>query len=214
MNRIAVHGVSWAAADSRGIREGDTMNKRAALFLAAASAASALALAGCGGGGGSTGSSSAPAAAPASSSPASSSPASPSSASSASAEVETLKTATVAGHTVVVDGEGKAVYVYTRDNPGATVSACTGGCASLWPAVTSAGAPTLQGVTGKIGSITGVNGKQQITVNGMPIYYYAKDTAPGQFNGQGVANVWYVIGADGSMIQTPLASTAASTSGY
>jgi predicted lipoprotein with Yx(FWY)xxD motif len=205
MNRIAVHGVSWAAADSRGIREGDTMNKRAALFLAAASAASALTLAGCGGGSGSTGSSSAPAAAPASSS---------APASSASAEVETLKTATVAGHTVVVDGEGKAVYVYTRDNPGTTASACTGGCASLWPAVTSASAPTLQGVTGKIGSITGVNGKQQITVNGMPIYYYAKDTAPGQFNGQGVANVWYVIGADGSMIQTPLASTAASTSGY
>lgn len=205
MNRIAVHGVSWAAADSRGIREGDTMNKRAALFLAAASAASALALAGCGGGSSSTATSSAPAAAPASSS---------APASSASAEVETLKTATVAGHTVIVDGEGKAVYVYTRDNPGTTASACTGGCASLWPAVTSAGAPTLQGVTGKIGSITGVNGKQQITVNGMPIYYYAKDTAPGQFNGQGVANVWYVIGADGSMIQTPLATTAASTSGY
>ncbi|WP_457315989.1 COG4315 family predicted lipoprotein [Sinomonas sp. RB5] len=182
------------------------MNKRAALFLAAASAASALALAGCGGGSGSTGSSSAPAAAPATSSSAPGS--------SASAEVETLKTATVAGHTVVVDGEGKAVYVYTRDNPGATASACTGGCASLWPAVTSVGAPTLQGVTGKIGSITGVNGKQQITVNGMPIYYYAKDTAPGQFNGQGVANVWYVIGADGTMIQTPLASTAASTGGY
>ena len=207
MNRIAAYGVSWAAADSRGIREGDTMNKRAALFLAAASAASALALAGCGGGSGSTATSSAPAAAPASSS---------APASSASAEVETLKTATVAGHTVVVDGEGKAVYVYTRDNPGATASACTGGCASLWPAVTSAGAPTLQGVTGKIGSITGVNGKQQITVNGMPIYYYAKDTAPGQVNGQGVAGVWYVAAPDGSMIQgaiTPPSSGIGSSQG-
>jgi predicted lipoprotein with Yx(FWY)xxD motif len=205
MNRITAHGVSWAAADSRRIREGDTMKKRAALLLAAASAASALALAGCGGGSGSTGSSSAPAAAPSSAS---------SAASSSSEEVETLKTATVAGHTVVVDGEGKAVYVYTRDNAGATTSACTGGCASLWPAVTSAGAPTLQGVTGKIGSITGVGGKQQITVNGMPIYYYAKDTGPGQFNGQGVANVWYVIGADGTMIQTPLASASSGTAGY
>lgn len=213
MNRIVVHGVSWAAADSRRIREGDTMNKRAALFLAAASAASALALAGCGGGGGSSpASSSAPAAAPAS--PSSAAPSSAAPSSTASAEVETLKTASVAGHTIVVDGDGKAVYVYTRDNPGATTSACTGGCASLWPAVTSAGAPTLQGVTGKIGSITGVDGKQQITVNGMPIYYYAKDTAPGQVNGQGVANVWYVIGADGSMIQTPLASGSSGTGGY
>lgn len=213
MNRIVVHDVSWAAADSRRIREGDTMNKRAALFLAAASAASALALAGCGGGGGSSpASSSAPAAAPAS--PSSAAPSSAAPSSTASAEVETLKTASVAGHTIVVDGDGKAVYVYTRDNAGATTSACTGGCASLWPAVTSAGAPTLQGVTGKIGSITGVDGKQQITVNGMPIYYYAKDTAPGQVNGQGVANVWYVIGADGSMIQTPLASGSSGTGGY
>ena len=180
------------------------MNKRAALLFAAVSATSALALAGCGGGGGSsTTSSSAPAAAP----PASSS-------ASSSSEVETLKTSTVAGHTIVVDGEGKAVYVYTRDNPGATTSTCTGGCASLWPAVTSAGAPTLQGVTGKIGSITGVNGKQQITVNGMPIYYYAKDTAPGQVTGQGVANVWYVIGADGNMIQASLATATPGSSGY
>lgn len=181
------------------------MSKRAALLFAAVSAASALALAGCGGGsssGSGTTSSSAPAAAPASSS------------ASSSSEVETLKTSTVAGHTIVVDGEGKAVYVYTRDNPGATTSACTGGCASLWPEVTSAGAPTLQGVTGKIGSITGVDGKQQITVNGMPIYYYAKDTAPGQVNGQGVANVWYVIGADGAMIQAPLMSASSGTGGY
>lgn len=185
------------------------MNKRAALLMAALSAASTVALAGCGGSSGSTTSSSTPAAAPTSASSSSAS-----STSGSTSEVETLKTATVAGHTIVVDGEGKAVYVYTRDNPGATTSTCTGGCASLWPAVTSAGAPTLQGVTGKIGSITGVNGKQQITVNGMPIYYYAKDTAPGQVTGQGVANVWYVIGADGNMIQASLATATPGSSGY
>jgi predicted lipoprotein with Yx(FWY)xxD motif len=109
-----------------------------------------------------------------------------------------------------VDGDGKTVYFYTRDNAGATKSACTGGCATLWPAVTSDTAPKLQGVTGKIGSITTADGKQQVTINGMPIYYYAKDTAPGQVNGQGVAGVWYVVAPDGSMIQGAL---AASTSG-
>jgi predicted lipoprotein with Yx(FWY)xxD motif len=103
------------------------------------------------------------------------------------------------------------VYYYTRDNAGATKSACTGGCIALWPAVTSDSAPALQGVTGKIGSITTADGKQQVTINGMPIYYYAKDTAPGQVNGQGVAGVWYVVGADGSMIQTPLTAATSST---
>jgi predicted lipoprotein with Yx(FWY)xxD motif len=139
-----------------------------------------------------------------------------SSSSSSSTGVETLKTSTVGGQTIIVDGDGKTVYVYTRDNAGTTKSACTGGCATLWPAVTSAAAPMLQGVTGKIGSITTADGKQQVTINGMPIYYYAKDTAPGQTNGQSVAGVWYVVGADGSMIQTPLtsASSSMSTGGY
>lgn len=138
------------------------------------------------------------------------------SSSSSSAEVETLKTSTVGGQTIVVDGDGKTVYVYTRDSAGTTKSACTGGCASLWPAVTSAATPTVQGVTGKLGSITTADGKQQVTINGMPIYYYAKDTSPGQTNGQGVAGVWYVVGADGSMIQAPLspASSSMGTGGY
>ncbi|NUP73942.1 MAG: hypothetical protein HOQ07_04735 [Sinomonas sp.] len=181
------------------------MNKRAALLFAALSAASTLALAGCGGGSGSSSTSSS---APAAASSSSSSP-------SSSEEAETLKTSTVGGHTIVVDGDGHTVYFYTRDNAGTTTSACTGGCVALWPAVTSAGAPKTEGVTGKIGSIKTAEGKQQITINGMPIYYYAKDTAPGQVNGQGVAGVWYVVGADGSMVQTPLMTTSSpGTSGY
>jgi predicted lipoprotein with Yx(FWY)xxD motif len=122
----------------------------------------------------------------------------------------------VNGKTIVVDGDGKTVYFYTRDTTGETKSACTGGCATLWPAVTSAAAPTLQGVTGKIGTVTSAEGKQQVTLNGMPIYYYAKDTAPGQVNGQGVAGVWYVAAPDGSMIQgaiTPPSSGIGSSQG-
>lgn len=135
----------------------------------------------------------------------------PANSSSAGAAGSTLKTATVGGQSIVVDGKGMTVYFYTRDNAGETKSACTGGCATLWPAVTSDSTPMLEGVTGKIGSITTADGKQQVTINGMPIYYYSKDTAAGQANGQGVAGVWYVVGADGSMIQTPL--TASSMSG-
>lgn len=103
------------------------------------------------------------------------------------------------------------VYVYTRDNKGTTASACVGGCAPLWPAVTTTGSPQLQGVTGTIGSIKTADGKDQVTINGMPLYYYAKDAAAGDTKGQGVAGVWYVVGADGNMIQAAL---MAGTSGY
>ncbi|GHG51610.1 hypothetical protein GCM10012320_21090 [Sinomonas cellulolyticus] len=195
------------------------MNKRAALWMAAAWAVPALALAGCGG---STGSGAAPSPASSSSTASSSGSAggsdsmgygaggsssgsaSSSSSGGAAQTSETLKTATIGGQTIVVDGQGKVVYYYTRDNTGATTSACTGGCATLWPAVTSTGSPNLQGVTAKVGSIKTADGKDQVTLNGMPIYYYQKDTAPEQANGQGVASVWYVIGADGTMITSAL----------
>jgi predicted lipoprotein with Yx(FWY)xxD motif len=36
---------------------------------------------------------------------------------------------------------------------------------------------------------------------GWPLYYFASDSAPGDTNGQGVGDVWYVIGADGEFIQ-------------
>ncbi|BCT77566.1 hypothetical protein SCMU_34080 [Sinomonas cyclohexanicum] len=193
------------------------MNKRAALWMAAAWAIPALALAGCGSStssgaassGGTTSSSSAASGSDnmgygAGGSAASGSASASSGGSAQSGTSETLKTATIGGQTIVVDGQGKVVYYYTRDNAGATVSACTGGCATLWPAVTSADAPTLQGVTAKVGSIKTADGKSQVTLNGMPIYFYQKDTAPGQANGQGVASVWYVIGADGTMITTAL----------
>lgn len=189
------------------------MHQRAALVLAALSAASALALAGCGNNAGSGSSSSS--AAPSSSASASSAPPSTASSSPSSAELS-LKTSSVGGQTIIVDNKGNTVYVYTRDNPGATTSACTGGCATLWPAVTSDMTPMLQGITGKLGTITTASGKTQVTINGMPIYYYSKDTAPGQTNGQGVAGVWHVVGADGKMIQTPLTGSSGSpnTSGY
>jgi predicted lipoprotein with Yx(FWY)xxD motif len=186
------------------------MNKRAALVLAAFTAASSLALAGCAGGGGTSGAS------PSAASSAASSPAAGvdggygsgasstgSSPASASGQAE-LKTATVKGQTVVVDSKGMVVYYYTRDSKGATASACTGGCITLWPPVVSSGAPRLDGVTAAVGSIKTADGKDQVTLNGMPIYYYQKDTGPGQATGQGVAGVWYVVGADGTMITAEL----------
>ena len=193
------------------------MNKRAALVLAAFTAASSLALAGCGGGsGGSTSGSSSPASSSGTSSSAagggdaygsggSSSSGSSSGSASAQAggEVE-LKTSTVGGQKIIVDEKGMTVYYYTRDNKGTTVSACTGGCITLWPPVISSESPKLDGVTATVGSIKTPDGKNQVTLNGMPIYYYQKDTAPGQVNGQAVAGVWYVVGADGTMITSAL----------
>ncbi|WP_187270696.1 COG4315 family predicted lipoprotein [Lacisediminihabitans profunda] len=104
---------------------------------------------------------------------------------------------------VIVDGTGLTAYVFDKDTPNSGSSACTGQCASLWPAITSKSAtPQVSGITGKIGTITGVEGGKQVTVNGRPIYTFAQDKAPGDINGQGVGGIWYVVSPSGDEIKS------------
>jgi predicted lipoprotein with Yx(FWY)xxD motif len=103
---------------------------------------------------------------------------------------------------IVVDAEGMVVYYFTKDEPDSGVSACEGGCLEAWPPVlTDSETPEAEGVTGELGTIETPDGEMQVTINGMPIYYFAEDEAPGDTNGQGVNEVWYVVGPDGEMIQ-------------
>lgn len=70
--------------------------------------------------------------------------------------------------------------------------------AENWPAVTVEGeAPELDGVTGEVGTITGVDGACQVTLNGWPLYHFAGDTDPGDVKGQGVNDVWWVLSPEG-----------------
>lgn len=150
-------------------------------------------------GGGST--SAAGSTAGASSGTSSSSP-SASSASSSPASSVDLKTASSSAGNIVVDAKGMSLYFFTKDTKDSGSSACTGSCAVQWPPLTTAsGAPAAQGVTGKLGTITTPDGKKQVTLNGMPLYYFAKDTKAGDVLGQGVGGVWYLSDPSGAMIK-------------
>jgi predicted lipoprotein with Yx(FWY)xxD motif len=159
----------------------------------------AVALTACGGSPGtSASSSSATSPSPAASSPAASSPAP---ASSAPAAAYDLETATSSAGQVVVAANGMTVYFFTKDVKDSGKSACTGGCAASWPAVTTTSAtPAVEGVGGTIGTIPTADGKMQITINGMPIYFYSQDKAAGDVKGQGVGGVWYLVSPSGSMV--------------
>jgi predicted lipoprotein with Yx(FWY)xxD motif len=41
--------------------------------------------------------------------------------------------------------------------------------------------------------MTRPDGSKQITYNGIPLYYYVRDTKPGDTTGQGVGNLWKVV---------------------
>ena len=114
--------------------------------------------------------------------------------------------------TIVVDGQGMTVYYYDKDTKGSGTSACEGECAAAWPAVHAASAePDAEGVTAEVGTITGVDGELQVTVDGRPVYTYAADLAAGDVSGQGVNDVWWVVAPDGTEIMDAAPATG---SGY
>ncbi|MBI4900576.1 MAG: hypothetical protein HY829_08890 [Actinobacteria bacterium] len=117
---------------------------------------------------------------------------------SAAAMVTELKTATTSLGTIVVDGKGMVLYMYTKDTQGTQMSACTGGCLAAWPLAMATSTPTLTGVTGTVTMIPTASGGKQLALNGWPLYYYAKDKAAGDTLGQGVGSVWYVLDASGT----------------
>ena len=114
--------------------------------------------------------------------------------------VSSLTTAESDLGTIVVDDQGMTVYVFDQDTQGSGESSCSGVCLSNWPPVTAGEAPALDGVTGDVDTITGTDGSTQVTLDGWPLYYFAGDSAAGDTSGQGVDDVWWVVGADGEKI--------------
>ena len=109
---------------------------------------------------------------------------------------------------IVVDGEGRTLYLFTADK--GTTSACTGGCLAAWPALV-APATAASPVTATVGSATQADGSDQVTLNGHLLYYYAADAAPGATSGQGVSGKWFVVSPSGDAVTS---APSGSSSGY
>ena len=106
------------------------------------------------------------------------------------------------------------LYLFTKDEQGSGKSVCNGDCLANWPAFTADDPLTLpEGIDGELTQITRDDGSMQVAYNGWPLYYFAADTAPGDVNGQGVGDVWYVIDSkvmSAGMMASPVASPSAS----
>lgn len=103
---------------------------------------------------------------------------------------------------VVVDGNGRTVYVFDKDTSGK--SNCEGDCLAKWPVVPAGeGTPQLDGVDASlVGTVTRSDGSKQLSIGGLPIYLFAQDTKAGEAKGQAVGGVWWVVGADGKKVTT------------
>jgi predicted lipoprotein with Yx(FWY)xxD motif len=87
------------------------------------------------------------------------------------------------------------LYMLTRDSAGN--STCYDQCAQEWPPYTVPNGsivyvPDNLNIS-SIGILMRADGSIQMTYNGMPLYFYAQDTQPGDTKGQGVEGVWFVV---------------------
>jgi predicted lipoprotein with Yx(FWY)xxD motif len=93
---------------------------------------------------------------------------------------------------VVVDNAGRTLYRYDGDRSRPSASLCTGNCARVWPPVRWSPdlriAPEIP--RARVGSVRRPDGTLQVTISGWPLYRYARDTAPGDVNGQGMGGGW------------------------
>jgi predicted lipoprotein with Yx(FWY)xxD motif len=99
---------------------------------------------------------------------------------------------------VVTDSEGFTLYRFGKDTASPPKSNCESDCAKTWPVVPAGNVTVAAGTDGAlIGKVTRADGTRQLTIAGWPMYRYAKDTKPGDANGQGVGGAWFASAPDG-----------------
>ena len=185
------------------------MNARSRVWTLGASLLLAGTLAACGtsstGSGGSTagGGAGAYGGGAASSAPSTGSAAGASSSASSgsmSAGAVTVMTASSSLGTILVDGTGRTLYLFSKDST--NTSTCTGGCLAAWPPLLGTATAGTGVDSSLLGTLTRPDGKTQVSYKGMPLYFWAQDSAPGQTSGQGVQNLWWVVSPQGTPITT------------
>jgi predicted lipoprotein with Yx(FWY)xxD motif len=91
----------------------------------------------------------------------------------------------------LVDEKGMTLYIFRNDSPGKSV--CSGPCLEKWPVFLAENLQVRCGMRAKnFTTITRDDGRKQTTYKGMPLYYFSGDAKPGDANGQGLNDVWFV----------------------
>jgi predicted lipoprotein with Yx(FWY)xxD motif len=103
--------------------------------------------------------------------------------------------------TLLVGPDGRTLYGFTNDTE--AKSTCYGACAQAWPPVIVTGdwtvGPELD--SGVFSTITRDDGSQQLVAGKWPLYAYSGDAAPGDINGQGSGDVWFIVGEDAKLVK-------------
>lgn len=102
---------------------------------------------------------------------------------------------------VLVDEEGMTLYVFEPDEQGE--STCYDDCAATWPPLVTESDPEAgEGADAALlGTAERTDGTMQVTYDGWPLYSFGGDEAPGDTNGQGVNDVWWMASPSGEPLR-------------
>lgn len=90
----------------------------------------------------------------------------------------------------VTDPKGMALYIFDKD--ATSSSTCYDKCAAAWPPyIVSGSVPTT--FPAHIGTTKRTDGSVEYTWDNHPLYYYVKDTKPGETTGDNVGGVWHLV---------------------
>lgn len=98
---------------------------------------------------------------------------------------EPFKTVKTAKGEVLAGDKGMTLYTFKKDEKGE--SYCYDKCAANWPPALAASDAKAEGA---YSLVTRKDGAKQWAKDGMPLYYWIKDTKPGDKTGEGVNQVW------------------------
>lgn len=115
------------------------------------------------------------------------------------AEPVSLTAARIAGlGTILTDQDGMTLYRFDEDSADPPTSTCDGDCAAAWPPLVADGEIVTAGLDDAlVGTAPRVDGDDQVTVGGRPLYRFAQDREPGEARGHGVADAWFAVTPDG-----------------
>jgi predicted lipoprotein with Yx(FWY)xxD motif len=123
---------------------------------------------------------------------------------STAASTTTVKVMKTRYGQILVDGRGRALYLFTRES--GPTARCYGACAKGWPVFNANG--NVRAGTGAnrhlIGTTSRRDGTKQVTYAGHPLYYYVTDRGPGQVTCQNVdeyGGTWLVVAPAGTAIR-------------
>lgn len=90
---------------------------------------------------------------------------------------------------ILTGPNGMTLYTFDKDVAGGSKSVCNGPCATNWPPLM---ATETDQASGDFTVITRDDGKKQWALKGKPLYFWIKDSKPGDKTGDGFNKLWQV----------------------